>query len=137
MLLVDIKVFNELTDKKTFFDESSWNKQEAYEKLVKMSRNNDDITWLLLDYSKSLRKGSKNFLLLFIIKVTTETYLFAVTYLVTTVAYLVWCYLFEMLHCLSYDHFLKKCIFWTWQIKLYLTVNQSQVVISPKIIQIF
>ena len=36
--------FNALIDNKPVFDQSLKNKQEAYEKLVKMSRNNDHTT---------------------------------------------------------------------------------------------
>ena len=41
MSLVEIKDFNALIDNKPFFDEPVKNKQEAYEKLSKMPRNND------------------------------------------------------------------------------------------------
>ena len=44
MLLVEIKDFNTLTDYKTFFDQPVKNKQKAYEKIIKMSRNDDNIT---------------------------------------------------------------------------------------------
>ena len=40
MPLVEIKDFNALIDNKQFFDQPVKNKQEAYEKLVEMSRNN-------------------------------------------------------------------------------------------------
>ena len=50
MPLVEIKDFNALTDNKPFFDQSAKNKQEAYEKLIEMSRNNDFTTGNLLDY---------------------------------------------------------------------------------------
>ena len=40
ILLVEIKDFNALIDNKQFFDQPVKNKQEAYEKLVEMSRNN-------------------------------------------------------------------------------------------------
>ena len=49
--LVEMKDFNTLIDNKPFFDYPLKNKQEAYEKLVKMSRNNDYTTGILLDYS--------------------------------------------------------------------------------------
>ena len=39
-----------LVDNKPFFDQSAKNKQEAYEKLIEMSRNNDFTTGNLLDY---------------------------------------------------------------------------------------
>ena len=41
MPLVEIKDFNALFDNKPFFDQSVKNKQEAYEKLFEMSRNDD------------------------------------------------------------------------------------------------
>ena len=50
MSLVEIKDFNALTDNKPIFDQSIKNKQQAYKKLVEMSRNNDYITGNLLDY---------------------------------------------------------------------------------------
>ena len=39
MLLVEIKTFNTLIDNKSFFDQQVKSKQEAYEKLMEMSRN--------------------------------------------------------------------------------------------------
>ena len=50
MLLVEIKDFNALIDNKPFFDQPVKNKQEAYEKLIEMSRNDDYTTGNLLDY---------------------------------------------------------------------------------------
>ena len=50
MSLVEIKDFNALIDNKPFFEESVKNKQEAYEKLIEMARNNDYTTGNLLDY---------------------------------------------------------------------------------------
>ena len=50
MPLVEIKDFNALTDNKPFFDQPVKSKQEAYEKLIGMSRNNDHKRWNLLDY---------------------------------------------------------------------------------------
>ena len=44
MSLVEIKDFNPLIDNKPFFDQPVKKKHKAYEKLVKMSRNNDYIT---------------------------------------------------------------------------------------------
>ena len=41
MPLVEIKDFDPLIDNKPFFDQPVKNKQEAYEKLSKMPRNND------------------------------------------------------------------------------------------------
>ena len=51
MPLVEIKDFNPLIDNKLFFDQPMKNKQEAYEKLVKISRNNNYTTGNLLDFS--------------------------------------------------------------------------------------
>ena len=48
--LVEIKDLNVLIVNKLSFKQLAKNKQEAYEKLVKMSRNNDYITRNLLDY---------------------------------------------------------------------------------------
>ena len=45
-----IKHFNALIDNKTFFGQPVKNKQEAYEKLIEMSRNDDYATENLLDY---------------------------------------------------------------------------------------
>ena len=39
-----------LVDNKPFFDQSAKNKQEAYEKLIEMSGNNDFTAGNLLDY---------------------------------------------------------------------------------------
>ena len=47
---VEIKDFNVLTDEKTFFDVSIKNKEETYEKIIEMSKNNDYTTGNLLDY---------------------------------------------------------------------------------------
>ena len=49
--LVEMKDFVPLIDNKPFFDESVKNKQEAYEKRVEMSRNEDCKKGYLLDYS--------------------------------------------------------------------------------------
>ena len=51
MPLIEIKDFHALIDKKPFFDQPVKNKQEMYEKLVEMWRNNDYTTGNLLDYS--------------------------------------------------------------------------------------
>ena len=48
--LVEIKDFNAFIDNKPFFDQLVKNKQEVYEKLTKMSRNDDYTTGNLLDY---------------------------------------------------------------------------------------
>ena len=49
MSLVEVKDFNALIDNKPFFDQPK-NKQEPYEKLIKMSKNDDHTTGNLLDY---------------------------------------------------------------------------------------
>ena len=51
MPLVEIKDFNALIDNKPFFDQPVKNKQEAYEKLIEMSKNDDYRTGNLLDFS--------------------------------------------------------------------------------------
>ena len=48
--LVEIKNFNVLIDNKPFFEQPIKNKQEVYEKLVKMSKNDDYTVRTLLDY---------------------------------------------------------------------------------------
>ena len=48
--LVEIKDFNALINNEPFFDQPVKNKPEAYQKLIKMSRNDDYITGNLLDY---------------------------------------------------------------------------------------
>ena len=50
MPLVEIKDFNALIDNKQFFDIRVKNEQDAYRKLVEISRNNDYSTGNLLDY---------------------------------------------------------------------------------------
>ena len=50
MPLAEIKDFNSLINNKPFFDQPVKNKQEAYEKLIEMSRNDDYTTGNLLDY---------------------------------------------------------------------------------------
>ena len=50
MPLVEIKDFDALIDNKPFFEQPVKKKQEAYEKLVEMSRNNNYTTGNLLDY---------------------------------------------------------------------------------------
>ena len=47
---VEIKKFNVLIDGKSFFDVSVKNKEEAYEKIMSISKNNDYATGNLLDY---------------------------------------------------------------------------------------
>ena len=41
MPLIEIKNFNALIDNKPFFDQPVKNKQEAYEKVIEISRNDD------------------------------------------------------------------------------------------------
>ena len=50
MSLVEIKDFNVLIDNKPFLYQPMKNKQEAYEKPVEISRNNDYTTENLLGY---------------------------------------------------------------------------------------
>ena len=50
MPLAKIKDFNALINNKQFFDHPVKNKQEAYEKLIEMSRNDDYTTRNLLHY---------------------------------------------------------------------------------------
>ena len=47
---VEIKDFNILIDEKSFFDVPVKNKEETYEKIIEMSKNNDYITGNLLHY---------------------------------------------------------------------------------------
>ena len=49
-ITVEVKDFNVLTDGKGFFDTTVKNKEETFEKIIKMSRNNDYTTGNLLDY---------------------------------------------------------------------------------------
>ena len=51
MLLVEMKDSKELIGNKRFFDQPVKNKQEAYEKLSEMSRNDDYTAGNLLDFS--------------------------------------------------------------------------------------
>ena len=57
ILLVEIKNFNALIDNKPFFNQPVKNKQEAYEKLVEMSRNDNYTTRNLLDNSYLQKRG--------------------------------------------------------------------------------
>ena len=50
MSLVKMKYFNVLIDNKPFLDQPVKRKQEANEKLVEMSKNDDCITRSLLNY---------------------------------------------------------------------------------------
>ena len=47
---VEIKDFNVLIDGKSFFDLPVKNEEEAYEKIMNMSNNNDNTTGDLLDF---------------------------------------------------------------------------------------
>ena len=47
---VEIKDFNVLIDEKPFFEITVKNKEEAYEAIIEMSKNNDYTTGNLLDY---------------------------------------------------------------------------------------
>ena len=47
---IKIKDFNVLSDGKSFFDIPIRSKEESYEQIIEMSRNNDYITGNLLDY---------------------------------------------------------------------------------------
>ena len=51
MPLVEIKNLNAFMDNKLFFDYPVKNKQEVYEKLIEMARNDDCTTRNLLDFS--------------------------------------------------------------------------------------
>ena len=46
----EIKDFNVLTNRKSFFNVSVKNKEEAYEKIIEISKNNDYTTGNLFDY---------------------------------------------------------------------------------------
>ena len=48
---VEIKDFNVLIDGKSFFDLPVKNEEEAYEKIIEMSNNNDSTTGNLLDFA--------------------------------------------------------------------------------------
>ena len=50
MALVELKDFNALIGNKPFFDQPVKNKQEVYEKLIKISRKSNYTTRNLLDY---------------------------------------------------------------------------------------
>ena len=53
---VEIKDFNVLIDEKHFFDLPVKNEEEAYEKIIEMSNNNDYTTGNLLDFGYFLKK---------------------------------------------------------------------------------
>ena len=50
---IEIKDFNVLIDGKCFFDLQVKNEEEAYEKIIEMSRSNDYTTGNLIDFSYS------------------------------------------------------------------------------------
>ena len=50
MIIICVDNFNALIENKAFSDQSVKNKQEAYEKLVEMSRNDDNTARNLLDF---------------------------------------------------------------------------------------
>ena len=54
-LKVEIKDFNVLIDEKSFDDVPIKNKEETYEKIIEMSKNNDYTTVNLLDYEYFLK----------------------------------------------------------------------------------
>ena len=52
---VEIKDFNVLINEKSFFDTSIKHKEESYEQIIEMGRNNDYTTSNLLDYEYFLK----------------------------------------------------------------------------------
>ena len=60
VLKVKINVFNVLFDGKSFFDLSVKNEEEAYEKIIEMSNNNDYTTGNLLDFASYKKKLQTN-----------------------------------------------------------------------------
>ena len=53
---VEVKDFNVLIDGKSFFDLPVKNEEEAYEKIIEMSNNNDYTTGNLLDFGYLKKK---------------------------------------------------------------------------------
>ena len=53
---IEIKDFNILIDEKSFFDLPIKNEEEAYKKIIEMSRNNDYTASNLLDFAYFLKK---------------------------------------------------------------------------------
>ena len=49
-MIYEVKGFNAIIDNIPIFDQPVKNKEEAYEKPIEMSRNNDDTTGNLLNY---------------------------------------------------------------------------------------
>ena len=58
---VEIKDFNVLIDGKSFFDLPVKNEEEAYEKIIEMSKNNDYTTGNLLDFGYFKKKLQPNY----------------------------------------------------------------------------
>ena len=56
----EIKDFNVLIDGKSFFDLPVKNEEEAYEKIIEMSNNNDYTTGNLLDFGYFQKKKKKH-----------------------------------------------------------------------------
>ena len=57
---VEIKDFNVLIDRKSFFDLPVKNEKEAYEKIIEMSNNNDYTTGNLLDFANFASRNITN-----------------------------------------------------------------------------
>ena len=68
-----LKIFNVLTDGKRFFDLPVKNEEEAYEKIIEMSKNNDYATGNLLDFIGKLQNQDHGATMFFIIKKSEET----------------------------------------------------------------
>ena len=68
-----LKIFNVLTDGKRFFDLPVKNEEEAYEKIIEMSKNNDYATGNLLDFIGKLENQDHGATMFFIIKKSEET----------------------------------------------------------------
>ena len=59
VLNIKIKGFHVLIDRKSFFDLTAKNEEEAYDKITDMSNNNYYITGTLLDFAYFLKKNKK------------------------------------------------------------------------------
>ena len=68
-----LKIFNVLTDGKRFFDLPVKNEEEAYEKIIEMSKNNDYATGNLLDFIGKLENQDHGATMFFIIKKSEKT----------------------------------------------------------------
>ena len=68
-----LKIFNVLTDGKRFFDLPVKNEEEAYEKIIEMSKNNDYATGNLLDFIGKLENQDHGATMFFIIEKSEET----------------------------------------------------------------